>query len=171
MMAIEFSKKLQGRTLCNCDIYVYSYDGVTLHRRDRYEKNLIKYLVETPDTVEYNNEFEESVTHKLESDVTSNVPFPHGPSADSPPPKAIKDGSGAKASKRKELSDDDDDDEEETSSSESSEEEGEEGNNKGRHAKRQKHLEEENEDCRCIYINKCDPFVKYILYIYIYLFI
>lgn len=119
---------------------------MTLHRRDRYEKNLIKYLVETSDTVEYNNEFEESVTQTLESDVTSNVAFPHGPSLDSPPPKAIKDGSGAKASKRKELSDDDDD-EEKTSSTESSEEEGEESNHKGKIPKRQKHLEEEDEDC------------------------
>lgn len=138
---------MQGTTLCKCDIYyMFILRMGTLHRRDRYEKNLIKYLVETSDTVEYNNEFEESVTQTLESDVTSNVAFPHGPSLDSPPPKAIKDGSGAKASKRKELNDDDD--EEKTSSTESSEEEGEESK---KNSKRQKHLEEEDEDC--IYIN------------------
>ena len=49
-------------------------------RQDRYEKNLTKYLVETEDSVEYNQEYEECVESRLEVDVvTSNVPFPDGP--------------------------------------------------------------------------------------------
>jgi hypothetical protein len=34
-----------------------------VRRKDKYEKNVNKYLYETSDTLEYNKEEEETVTH------------------------------------------------------------------------------------------------------------
>ncbi|CAL1161503.1 unnamed protein product [Cladocopium goreaui] len=79
-------------------------------RKDKYEKNVNKYLYETSDTLEYNKEEEETVTHTLEFDVSgpSSAAFPtmreglvEARETRSRRPKAIKD---------KEPTDDDDDD-------------------------------------------------------------
>ena len=81
-----------------------------MRRKDKYEKNVNKYLYETSDTLEYNKEEEETVTHTLEFDVSgpSSAAFPtmreglvEARETRSRRPKAIKD---------KEPTDDDDDD-------------------------------------------------------------
>ena len=111
-------------------------------RQDRYEKNLTKYLVETEDSVEYNQEYEECVESRLEVDVTSNVPFPDGP-------QRVMD---TKASGRSEAESDGEDVEATSSSSEADEEPPKKAKRTkspgGRDAnpKRQKHLEDEPED-------------------------
>lgn len=115
-------------------------------RLDRYEKGLTKYLVETEDTVEYNQEYEECVESRLEVDVTSNVPFPVGPKslADT------KDSSNTKASGKSDAESDGQDEEVTSSSSEGEEDPPKKHKRtkspQGRDAKRQKRLEDEPED-------------------------
>lgn len=91
-------------------MFFYIYIYILVRRKDKYEKNVNKYLYETSDTLEYNKEEEETVTHTLEFDVSgpSSAAFPtmreglvEARETRSRRPKAIKD---------KEPTDDDDDD-------------------------------------------------------------
>ena len=81
-------------------------------RHDKYETKLKKYLVDTDDKVEYNQEWEESVSHSLQFEVSgpSSAAFPMGPPEGlAPAAPASSSGSRGKRPATHDENDDSDD--------------------------------------------------------------